>query len=259
VKGFSVILRREVFGLFISPATYVAAFYFLTLLGLGFRFFLESFARTDWLLPPLASLVVALIFGSPALIPFLTMRSMAEERRLGTLETLLVAPISVTAVVAGKWFASYIYFILVCLSALGFPCLAVWLFHEETVNLRLLEPAQLIGGGIYLLAAGSAFTAIGIFASSVTRNQMVAGMLSFTLLTLHLALMAYFHGEMPTDTMGLAAANTLRDSLGSLTTGLDRLVHFVVGIIDIATLLNYLVTTCLFLGFTILATTRLND
>tara|TARA_Y100000588_G_C14217636_1_gene909555 strand:- start:1356 stop:1919 length:564 start_codon:yes stop_codon:yes gene_type:complete len=187
------------------------------------------------------------------------MRSLAEERRLGTLETLLVAPISVTAVVVGKWFASYVYFILVCISALGFPCLAVWLFPEETMNLRLLEPAQLIGGGIYLLAAGSAFTAIGIFASSITRNQMVAGMLSFTLLTLHLALMAYFHGEMSTDTMGIAATNVFRNSLGSLTTGLDKLEHFVVGIIDIATLLNYFMTTCLFLGFSILATARLND
>jgi len=88
---------------------------------------------------------------------------------------------------------------------------------------------------------------------------MVAGMLSFTLITFHLALMAYFHGEMPTDTMGLAGSNALRDSLGSLTTGLNRLEHFVVGIIDVATLLHYLVTTCLFLGFAILSTTRLND
>jgi hypothetical protein len=71
--------------------------------------------------------------------------------------------------------------------------------------------------------------------------------------------MGYFYGEMPTDTMGLAAVNVLRDSLGSLTTGLERLEHFVVGLIDIATLLHYLVTTCLFLGFAIIATTRLND
>ena len=80
MREYLVILRAELFGLFISPATYVASFYFLSLLAIGFRFFIESFATTDWILPPLASLVTGLVFGAPALIPFLTMRSFAEER-----------------------------------------------------------------------------------------------------------------------------------------------------------------------------------
>ena len=84
MNGYWNILKHELFGLFISPATYVSSFYFLTLLGIGFRFFIEGFARTDWILPPLSSLVIGLIFGAPALIPFLTMRSFSEERRLGT-------------------------------------------------------------------------------------------------------------------------------------------------------------------------------
>ena len=83
MRGYWVILRTELFGLFISPSTYVASFYFLALLGIGFRFFIESFMSSNWILPPLSSLVLGLIFGAPALIPFLTMRSFAEERRLG--------------------------------------------------------------------------------------------------------------------------------------------------------------------------------
>ena len=93
MRPYLVILKAEIFALFISPSTYVATFYFLSLLGFGFRFFLESFSFTDWILPPLSSLVIGLLFGSPALIPFITMRSFAEERRLGTLETLMSAPI----------------------------------------------------------------------------------------------------------------------------------------------------------------------
>ena len=93
MQRYWVILRKELFSLFISPATYVSTFYFLALLGLGFRFFIESFSGTNWILPPLSSLALGLLFGAPALIPFLTMRSIAEERRLGTLETLMSAPV----------------------------------------------------------------------------------------------------------------------------------------------------------------------
>ena len=113
MREYWVILRAELFGLFISPATYVASFYFLSLLAIGFRFFIESFATTDWILPPLASLVVGLVFGSPALIPFLTMRSFAEERRLGTLETMMSAPVGSVSLVFGKWSASYLFFLLI--------------------------------------------------------------------------------------------------------------------------------------------------
>ena len=97
MRGYWVILRTELFGLFISPSTYVAS-YFLALLGIGFRFFIESFMSSNWILPPLSSLVLGLIFGAPALIPFLTMRSFAEES-LGTLGTLLSAPVNTTALV----------------------------------------------------------------------------------------------------------------------------------------------------------------
>ena len=51
MNGFFNILRHELFSLFISPATYVSSFYFLCLLGIGFRFFIEAFGTTDWILP----------------------------------------------------------------------------------------------------------------------------------------------------------------------------------------------------------------
>ena len=77
MKGGGVILRNELFCLFVSTTTYISTFYFLCIIGLGFRIFRE-FHSTNWILPPLSCLG-GLIFGSPALIPFLTMRSIAEE------------------------------------------------------------------------------------------------------------------------------------------------------------------------------------
>ena len=52
MRSFAVILRHEVFSLFISPATFVVAFYFLALLGVSFRFFLETYPHADYVLPP---------------------------------------------------------------------------------------------------------------------------------------------------------------------------------------------------------------
>ena len=82
MKGVGVILN-ELFCLFVSTTTHIHI-YFLCIIGLGFRLFLESFIQQIGFLPPLSCHSVGLIFGSPALIPFLTMRSIAEERRLGT-------------------------------------------------------------------------------------------------------------------------------------------------------------------------------
>ena len=256
MRGYVVILRREVFTLFLSPATYLAGFYFLALLGVGFRFFLETFLHTHWILPPLSSLAAALVFGSPALVPFLTMRSLAEERRLGTLETLLATPVSPAAVTISKWTASYLFFLFLCLTAFGYPLLTSWLYPVETAGLRLLEPAQLIGCALYLAAVGAAFTAIGIFSSAVTQNQMVAGMLAFSLITLHLALMTFFHGSNPVSANDSFLHTFLREATGSLTSGLDKLEHFVLGAPELKTLIHFFVTTALFLGLATLATGR---
>lgn len=256
MKSLAIIFRREVFSLFISPATYVVAFYYLILLGVGFRFFLESFVHTDWILPPLASLVVAIIFGSPAIVPFLTMRSFAEEKRLGTLEILLAAPVSTTSIVVGKWAASYFFFVVVAFTALGFPLLTTFLFPKETGDLQLLEEAQLIGGSVYLIAAGGTFTSIGIFASSITQNQMVAGMLTFTLLTLQIGIMTYFYNVNDQSSYTISSETIIHDSLGSIFTGFDRLEHFVIGFIDFQTIFHFILTTVLFLAFSVIATER---
>jgi len=256
MKGLTIIFRREVFCLFISPATYVVAFYYLILLGVGFRFFLESFVHTDWILPPLASLIVAIIFGSPAIVPFLTMRSLAEEKRLGTLEILLAAPVSASSIVLGKWAASYFFFAMVTFAALSFPILTTILFPKETGTLQLLNEAQLVGGSTYLLTAGSTFTAIGIFASSITRNQMVAGMLTFTLLTLQIGTMTYFYNEYEQGSSAFSGLTIIYDSLGSVFTGFEKLEHFAIGFIDFQTIFHFILTTALFLAFSVIATER---
>jgi len=257
MNGFWHILRHELFTLFISPSTYVASFYFLSLLGIGFRFFIEGFAQTDWILPPLSSLVVGLTFGSPALVPFLTMRSFSEERRLGTLETLMSAPVGSFGLVVGKWMASLLFFLVISLLALCFPLLLWYAFPSQGISLGFHELEHWLGGFIFLGTFGASFTAVGIFASSLTKNQMVAGMLTFTLLTLYLAVMAFSYGEYRNDSLPARIDEVWSVCLGSLNQGLNKAQHFAVGIVDWSTLLHQAVLAFFFLSLATIKIERL--
>ncbi|NDG99584.1 MAG: hypothetical protein EBY43_00590 [Opitutae bacterium] len=257
MNGYWHILRHELFSLFISPSTYVASFYFLSLLGIGFRFFIQGFAQTDWILPPLSSLIVGLTFGSPALVPFLTMRSFAEERRLGTLETLMSAPVGSFGLVLGKWMASLLFFLLISLLALCFPILLWYAFPSQAINLGFNQIEHWVGGFIFLGTFGASFTAVGIFASSLTKNQMVAGMLTFTLLTLYLAVMAFSFGEYRNESSPNGLNEFWNVCMGSLNQGLSKAQHFAVGIIDWSTLLHQAVITLFFLSLATLKIERL--
>ena len=247
MQGYLVVLRFELFGLFVSPATYVASFYFLALLGFGFRFFIETFVNTDWILPPLSSLVIGLMFGSPALIPFLTMRSLAEEKRLGTLETLLSAPVTNFAVVLGKWTACYLFFVFISMAAFCFPLIIYFWFPEQSTTLGFSNIEQWIGCFLYLLTFGASFSAIGIFSSSITNNQMVAGMLTFTLLTLYLSIMAVSFGEVTDTQIFSGFSQFLWSCIGSMFHGLNKMQNFSVGLIEIQTILHQIVVMFYFL------------
>lgn len=248
MKGVGVILRNELFCLFVSTTTYISTFYFLCIIGLGFRLFLESFHSTNWILPPLSCLSVGLIFGSPALIPFLTMRSIAEERRLGTLETLMSAPISAASLIIGKWGASFIFFIIICLGAYAFPLSMCFYFPEQAISLGFNLPEQWLGGFTFLMIFGSSFTAIGIFSSSITKNQMVAGMLTFSLISISLGIMSVSYGDvMPIDNTNFIE-HLFHSIGGSISGGLDKLQSFSVGIVDLSTIFHQLILVFFFLS-----------
>lgn len=99
-------------------------------------------------------------------IPAITMRMMAEEERSGTMELLATKPISHFQIVAGKWLAAWL---LVASSlALTLP------YYITVANLGPIDHGATISGYIALLMISGVYTSIGIFASSLTNNQIVA-------------------------------------------------------------------------------------
>jgi len=158
------IFKRELKAYFITPLGYVFLAVFLMFSGLFF-FWLS-------LAPKIADMTG--VFSSSAIIlmcvvPLLTMRLMAEDNRQKTDQLLLTSPVSLTEIVAGKFFAAFTVILAGCLIFIA-DGLVLSAFSE--VYWRTV-----FGNIAGLLALSAVFTAIGIFISCLTENQMIAAIL----------------------------------------------------------------------------------
>ena len=157
--------KRELHAYFASPAAYVVLSAFLLFTGwfFGNALFLENVAslRSVFNIAP----VIFLVF-----IPAITMSTFAEERRAGTLELLLTLPIRDWQIIAGK-LAAVVLFLAVAIGLTFFYAITMSMLGD-------LDFGATVGGYLGLLLLGTACAAIGIFASSLTRNQIVAFILA---------------------------------------------------------------------------------
>ncbi len=182
MRHFLILLKHELRMLLISPATYIAAVLFLCLMGFLYWAILRGMVNTPSEILPAVQFFN--IFWLPVffVVPLLTMRSVAGERSSGTLDTLMTTPAPRVAIVLSKFTGAYCFYMLLWAATLGFPYLTGAVFPQAVERDVLLDPAPLVGGFLFLATSGILFIAIGIFASSITRSQLVAGMLSFTTL-----------------------------------------------------------------------------
>lgn len=178
MRHFFTLLSHEVRMLLVNPSTYIAATLFLAVMGFFFTGILQDYSRAAQAVSP--AHVFFQVFWFPVLfmVPLLTMKCLAEERRLGTIETLLTTPVTTTEVVLGKYFAAYLLYMALWASTGGF----FYILHRFAGDARFLDPGPLIGGYTFIAVSGLLFIGIGVFASSLSRNQAVAGILGFTLL-----------------------------------------------------------------------------
>ena len=161
IKQTLLVARRELRSYFDQPTAYVLAVAFLGLgLYLSFR---SLFAMGRATLRPFFDLLPWLYV---VFVPAVAMKSLAEERRSRTLEWLLAQPLSETEIVAGKFLGNWA-FVLVTLAGTLPMALGVWLASEADPGIMLAQYA-----GAVLLAAQ--MTAVGLWASSMTRNQITA-------------------------------------------------------------------------------------
>jgi ABC-2 type transport system permease protein len=175
---FITLLKHELRRIILSPTTYLASFFFLLVMGLVYQLILEGYNRAPQEVLPSNMFLSMFFIPVVFLVPLLTMRSIAEERRQGLMDSLLTTPINSIELVAGKFAAAYFFYIGLYLLTLAYPAITYYYFPDE----RILDKASLIGGYSFICTSGLLFVSIGILASSMTRSQLVAGIFSFAML-----------------------------------------------------------------------------
>ncbi|HJN76184.1 MAG TPA: ABC transporter permease subunit [Myxococcota bacterium] len=226
MRAVWTIFKKELRVYFVSPLAYVFLGVFLLIAGMFFYLGVALTGEAS-LRVMLGNLAVALIF----VLPMLTMRHFAEEQDSGTFELLMTSPLSPVSLIVGKWLASLAMCVLMLAGTLLFP--AILAYYGD--------PDWGIVGTSYLglLLVCAAFCATGIFASSLTNDQVAAGMGGIVML-------------LPFWMIGSAGA-LVGDKAQAVLDQLALLPHlrgFTKGVIDSADILYFVAFTFVFLFLT---------
>lgn len=178
MRHFFTILGHEIRMLLVSSSTYIAAVLFLVVTGFIFTGILEFYSGQPQETSPTYEFFRYFWLLVFIMVPLMTMKSVSEERRLGTLETLLTTPVSTTEVVLGKYGAVYLLYLLLWASTGGL----FYILRRFATDARLLDSGTLVGGYLYIAVSGLLFVGIGVFASTLARNQAVAVVLALAML-----------------------------------------------------------------------------
>ena len=223
------IFKRELRSYFSGAMGYVFLVIFMAVAGIVFSYTTLFSMSAD----PTAYFLIMLIF-SAIILPVLTMKSFSEERKSRTEQLLLTSPVSIPAMVIGKFLAAYLLF--------AAAVLFTSLYFLFLIPYATLKVAVLLGNIVALLLVGGVFIAVGIFVSSLTENQLAAAVGSIAIILAFLVV-----GILG---MLMPSSYPLRyvfDSLSIFT----RFQNFTNGYFDIASVIYYLSVLSLFVYFTI--------
>ncbi len=171
------ILRKEINSFFSSPIGYLVIAIFLLLNGLFLWVFKGDFNILDYGFADLSSFFLIAPWILMFLIPAVTMRSFSDEKKQGTLELLITKPVSKLNIVLGKYFGALILIIIALLPTL----LYVYTVYQLGNPIGNLDIGSTLGSYFGLLFLITSYTAIGIFSSTISENQIIAFLIAITL------------------------------------------------------------------------------
>ena len=223
------IFKRELRSYFVGVIGYVFLVIYLTIAGILFSYttmFSMSSDVTNYF-------TLMLVFSAIAL-SLLTMKSFSEERKTKTEQLILTAPISLPAMVFGKFLASYVVF--------GSATVLTSLYFLFLIPYTQLQFAILFGNLIALLLVGMVFISIGLFVSALTENQLSAAIGTIAIILAFLGI-GLVNALLPTS----YAIRYVFDALSIFT----RFQSFVNGYFEFASVIYYLSMSGIFLWLTI--------
>ena len=219
------ILKKELKSYFLSPIGYVVIGIFL--LCFSVFFYLTVFTQGSIDLG--ASYYYTALYGLIIIAPILTMRMFAEERKSGTEQLLLTSPVSITKIVLGKLFAALFVIIVTLILSLMF--FAIISFFGKG-NIMAVLVAML---GFILISIAS--LSVGMFASSITENQIIAG-----IITIAFSIMSLFAGSI--------------HSIFSKFALIDFYLPFAQGVISLEGVISLILFALVFISLTIIVLKR---
>lgn len=176
MRVFLILLGREIKAFFYSPVAYVVLFCFLFLTGYNFYFVVYQMNQGPSDQTVMERFFNSLIFWIPMLLsfPLITMRLFSEEYKMGTIESLMTAPVKDWQVVLSKYCAAVFFYIMIWApTPFYFP-----VFEWVTKIHATYSPGAYAGGYSFMLLIGMFYISIGCLGSVLTRNQIVAAVIS---------------------------------------------------------------------------------
>ena len=244
------IYKKEMRSYFINPIGYVYIGIFLVfsaLLACYTTLVAESYDTSTYF--------QTMIYAFIILIPLLTMRLFAEERKGRTEQLLLTAPVTITGMVLGKYLAALTLFVsTVLVSCVNF--IPIYLIADteragDSTAFTHIGPntAQLVGSLVAVLLLGAAFIAIGMLVSSLTENQLSAAVITIGVLAV-MVLLNMLNSIKDSDGQQIISSYPIRAVINWISV-LSRFAYFSYGIFDFAALLYFISLTAVFVFLTI--------
>jgi len=228
MRNITAIMQRELLSLFYSPIGYIVIAGFLLVTGV-------IVMVTDTFGPGKPASLREVFNFTPyiltIIIPAISMRTISEEYRNGTIETLMTAPLSDAQMVVGKYLAAVIFYVIMLAGTLIYLGL---MMHYGNPDLGASLAAYL-----GLLLVGAAFMAFGVFASSLTSNQIVAWILGMVPLMLFVWFAAFIVGQVQGLPREILQSINIRRHLDQFNRGLIT-TESVVFFLAVATLFLFL-------------------
>lgn len=235
LAAVSAVTRRELYSYVVSPMPYVVTSVFLLINGVIFFLYMSGGFPEATLRPILPTMAFLLLL----IVPVLTMRLLAEEKATGTIELLMTFPITDTQVVLGKFLATLVVYLLMLVPTLAYVVILKVLGNTEW--------GPFLTAYLGLVLLGTSFISIGMFSSSLARNQIIAAVTGIGIL-----LLLWVLGS---------AASVLGPRLSGIFAYLsinDHFSGFQQGVIDLKDVVFYLSVTaaCLFMTVRVLESGR---
>lgn len=237
MKRFFTLLKRELSSAFHQPLAYIVLFFFLIITGFNFHTgvsLLNGSAGTTTMVEAFFNLGY---FWFPFILafPLITMRVFAEETKLGTIETLMTAPVRDGQVVFAKYLGALLFYLMLWVPSFLYFLIFQWITNVNAAG----AVGSYLGAYTMLVLIGMFYIGIGCLASALTSNQIVAAVMAFAIIL--------FIFSLSLLSLLLPGAGSFVSDLTYYFSPIKHIMDFSRGIFDSRPVVFYVSSTCLVL------------